>query len=96
MFKPCASLLGRLKAGAPCDLPLGAGDAVDVVSALCVAGVALGRAGAAWVAADLVAAVGVAVNVSVCVSVVPTIAPDGAVSDVAHAVPVETAKPAPG
>ena len=34
--------------------------------------------------------------VSVCVSVVPTIAPDGAVIDVFHAVPVETAIPAAG
>src|SRR5579872_2831182 len=34
--------------------------------------------------------------VSVCVSVVPTIVPDGAVSDVPHALPVDTAIPAPG
>lgn len=34
--------------------------------------------------------------VSVCVSVVPTIAPVGAVKDVNHAVPLDTAIPAPG
>jgi hypothetical protein len=34
--------------------------------------------------------------VRVCVSVVPTMVPEGAVNDVAHADPVETAIPAPG
>jgi hypothetical protein len=34
--------------------------------------------------------------VRVCVSVVPTIVPEGAVNDVVHAVPVDTATPAPG
>ena len=31
MFKPCASLLGRLKAGAPCGLPACVGVAAGVV-----------------------------------------------------------------